>query len=96
MKEKIASTIALHQMTINELKEIKHNIEQSIEENVRFSIETKHIIGFDIGILKKKKTLSISNYTMNLLLDEAIKKKKERIDKLIDMEIEKRLKQYKQ
>lgn len=93
MKEKIANTIALHQMTINELKDIKHNIEQSIEENVRFSIETKHIIGFDIGILKKKKTLSISNYTMNLLLDEAIKKEKERIDKLIDMEIEKRLKQ---
>ena len=93
MKEKITNTIALHQMTINELKEIKHNIEESIEENVRFSIETKHIIGFDIGILKKKKTLSISNYTMNLLLDEAIKKEKERIDKLIDMEIEKRLKQ---
>ena len=93
MKEKITNTIALHQMTINELKEIKHNIEESIEENVRFSIETKHIIGFDIGILKKKKTLSISNYTMELLLDEAIKKEKERIDKLIDMEIEKRLKQ---
>lgn len=93
MKEKIANTIALHQMTINELKEIKHNIEQSIGENVKFSIETKHIVGFDIGILKKKKTLSISNNTMNLLLDEAIKKEKERIDKLIDMEIEKRLKQ---
>lgn len=92
MKEKIANTIALHQMTINELKEIKHNIEESIEENVRFSIETRHIIGFDIGILKKKKTLSISNYTMNLLLDEAIRKEKERIDKLIDIEIEKRLK----
>ena len=92
MKEKITNTIALHQMTINELKEIKHNIEESIEENVRFSIETKHIIGFDIGILKKKKTLSISNYTMELLLDEAIKKEKDRIDKLIDMEIERHIK----
>ena len=27
MKEKIANSIALHQMTINELKEIKYNIE---------------------------------------------------------------------
>ena len=93
MKEKIANSIALHQMTINELKEIKHNIEQSIDENVKFSIETRHIIGFDIGISKKKKTLSISNYTMKLLLDEAIRKEKERINKLIDMEIERRMKE---
>mgnify|MGYP000673041251 CR=1 FL=1 len=94
MKEKIANSIALHQMTINELKEIKQNVDQSIDKNVKFSIETKHIIGFDnIGILKKKKTLPISNYTMKLLLDEAIKKEKDRIDKLIDMEIERKLKQ---
>ena len=92
MKEKIANSIALHQMTINELKDIKQNVEQSIDEKVKFSIETKHIIGFDIGILKKKKTLEISNYTMELLLDEAIKKEKDRIDKLIDMEIERKLK----
>ena len=45
MKEKIANSIALHQMTINELKEIKHNIEQSIDENVKFNIETRHIKG---------------------------------------------------
>ena len=93
MEEKIANSIALRQMTINELKEIKHNIEQSVDKNVKFSIETRHIIGFDVGILKKKKTLPISNYTMKLLLDEAIRKEKERIDKLIDMEIERKLKQ---
>lgn len=93
MKEKIVNSIALRQMTINELKEIKHNIEQSVDKNVKFSIETRHIIGFDIGILKKKKTLPISNYTMKLLLDEAIRKEKERINKLIDMEIERKLKQ---
>ena len=93
MKEKIANSIALRQMAINELKEIKHNIEQSVDKNVKFSIETRHIIGFDIGILEKKKTLPISNYTMKLLLDEAIRKEKERIDKLIDMEIERKLKQ---
>ena len=93
MKEKIANSIVSHQMTIKELKEIKHNIEQSIDEDVKFSIETRHIINFDIGVFKKKKTLSISNHTMELLLDEVIKKEKERIDKLIDMEIERRLKQ---
>ena len=93
MKEKIANSIALRQMTINELKEIKHNIEQSVDKNVKFSIETRHIIGFDVGILKQKKTLPISNYTMKLLLDEAIRKEKERINKLIDMEIERKLKQ---
>ena len=93
MKEKIANSIALRQMAINELKEIKHNIEQSVDKNVKFSIETRHIIGFDVGILKKKKTLPISNYTMKLLLDEAIRKEKERIDKLIDMEIERRMKE---
>ena len=93
MKEKITNSIALRQMTINELKEIKHNIEQSVDENVKFSIETRHIIGFDIGILKKKKTLTNSNYTMKILLDEAIRKEKERIDKLIDMGIERKLKQ---
>ena len=93
MKEKIANSIALRQMTINELKEIKHNIEQSVDKNVKFSIETRHIIGFDVGILKKKKPLPISNYTMKLLLDEAIRKEKERINKLIDMEIERKLKQ---
>ena len=74
-------------------KNIKHNIEQSVDEKVKFSIETRHIIGFDIGISKKKKTLSISNYTMKLLLDEAIRKEKERINKLIDMEIERRMKE---
>ena len=43
-------------------------------------------------IFKCKNKLDISVYTMNLILDEAIKKEKERIDKLIDMEIEKYMK----
>lgn len=92
MEEKILNSIIQHQMTINELNEIKNNIEQSIDTNVEFNIKTKHLIGFDPGILKKKKKLSISNYSMNLIIDELIKKEKERIDKLIDMEIEKYMK----
>lgn len=43
-------------------------------------------------VIKRKDKLDISVYTMNLILDEAIRKEKERIDKLIDMEIENRIK----
>ena len=92
MEEKILNSIIQHQMTINELNEIKNNIEQSIDTNVEFNIKTEHLIGFDVGILRNKKKLSISNYSMNLIIDELIKKEKERIDKLIDMEIEKYMK----
>lgn len=93
MKEKIANSIVQHQMTINELNEIKNNIEQSIDTDVEFNIKTKHLIGYDVmGILKKKKKLSISNYSMSLIIDGLVKKEKERIDKLIDMEIERRMK----
>jgi hypothetical protein len=42
-------------------------------------------------LLKTKDKLSISTYTMCLIIDEAITKEKERIDKLIDMEIEKKV-----
>lgn len=92
MKEKIANEIALRQATIEEIKEIKHQIANSIDEKVQFNVVTRHLVGYDIGIYRRKAKLDISNYTMNIILDEAIKKEKERIDKLIDMEIERRLK----
>lgn len=43
-------------------------------------------------VIKRKDKLNISVYTMNLILDNAIAKEKDRIDKLIDMEIERKLK----
>ena len=43
-------------------------------------------------VIKRKDKLNISVYTMNLILDNAIAKVKDRIDKLIDMEIERKLK----
>lgn len=89
MNEKISNTIALHQMSINELKEIKHRVETTESEDVRFRIETKHWYGYsEPFIAKNKDKLEISVYTMNLILDEAIKKEKEKIDSLINIEIE--------
>lgn len=91
MNEKISNTIALHQMAINELKEIKHKVQKTATDDVRFRIETKHWYGYSEPFLAKTKDkLEISTYTMLLILDEAINKEKERIDKLIDMEVEKK------
>lgn len=92
MKEKIANSIALHQTTINELKELKHRLSNNFSDDVKFIIQTREFHPFDADIFKCKNKLDISVYTMNLILDEAIKKEKERIDKLIDMEIEKYMK----
>lgn len=91
MNEKICNTIALHQMSINELLEIKHRVETTNTDDVRFRVETKHWYGYSEPFLSKRKDkLEVSVYTMKLILDEAITKEKERIDKLIDMEIENR------
>ena len=93
MKDKIGNSIALHQMAINELKAIKHRVNTTATDDVRFKIETKHWYGYSEPFLAKNKDkLNVSVYTMNLILDEAIKKEKERIDKLIDMEIERHMK----
>ncbi len=92
MNEKISNTIALHQMSINELNEIKHRIKTTATDDIRFRVETKHWYGYSEPFLAKSKDkLEISVYTMNLILDEAIDKEKEKINKLIDMEIENRV-----
>lgn len=93
MKDKIANEIALRQMAINELKSLKKTVNESIDDSVKFNIITRHIFNFmDIGITKQKSTLDISVYTMNLILDEAIKKEKDCMDKLINAEVERKLK----
>ena len=43
MEEKIANSIASHQATINELKEIKLRVNKNINNIVRFRIETKQL-----------------------------------------------------
>ena len=93
MEDKISNTIALYQQTINELKELKERVEKSKTENIRFRIETKHWYGYsEPFFVTDKHKLNISKYSMQEILDEAIKKERERIEKLIDMEIEERRK----
>lgn len=85
MEDKIANEIALHQASINELLEIKNNIETTSTNDVRFKIETKHWYGYSEPFLyKRKDKLKISIYTMKLILNEAIKNEKEKINLLID------------
>lgn len=91
MKEKIANSIALHQMAINELKEIKIKIEDALEDTTKFVVETQQLTW--ASVFTRKDKINISTYTMNLIIDKAIEIEKERIDKLIDMEIEKRIKE---
>jgi hypothetical protein len=93
MEEKICNTIALCQMSINELRDIKKRLEDNCTDNVKFIIQTREFNPIDLATFKHKYKLDVSTYTMNLILDEAIRKEKERIDKLIDMEIERRMKE---
>ena len=93
MEEKICNTIALCQMSINELRDIKKRLEDNCTDNVKFIIQTREFNPIELATFRRKHKLDISTYTMNLILDEAIRKEKERIDKLIDMEIERRMKE---
>ena len=93
MEEKICNTIALCQMSINELIDIKKRLEDNCTDNVKFIIQTREFNPIELATFKRKHKLDISTYTMNLILDEAIRKEKERIDKLIDMEMERRIKE---
>ena len=93
MEEKICNTIALCQMSINELRNIKKRLEDNCTDNVKFIIQTREFNPIDLATFRRKHKIDISTYTMNLILDEAIRKEKERIDKLIDMEIERRMKE---
>lgn len=92
MKDKIANSIVLHQMAINELQDLKKLIEDSTGQDVDFIIKTKHFDFISLCSYSRKNKLELSNYTINLILDEVIKKERERIDKLIDMEVNKKLK----
>ena len=92
MEDKIANSIVLHQMTIKELEEIEKNIAENIDDVVRFYIGTRLAFGgWEPCITRIKNKLEVSPRTMLLILDEAKKKEKEKIDKLIDMEIDHRM-----
>lgn len=92
MEDKIANSIALHQMTIKELEEIKENIAENIDDVVRFRIETRRIFRvWEPYISRIKNKLEVSPRTMILIIEEVIADEKRKINKLIDMEVDKRI-----
>lgn len=96
MNEKLINSIVLHQSSIEELKKLKECIDDNTEDNVNFIVETSHMIGyFDVNFIKRKTKVNISNHSMNLILDEAIEKEKDEINKLIDMEVNNRMSKQK-
>lgn len=91
MEDKIGNTIAKHQQIINELELLSFNIERSETSDIRFKIETKHWYGYSEPFLKKDKhILNLSKKTMQTVINATIEKEKEKINKCIDKEIEKR------
>ena len=92
MEDKIANSIALHQMTIKELEEIKENIAENIDDVVRFRIETRRIFRvWEPYISRIKNKLEVSPRTMILIIDGIIEDEKRKINKLIDMEVDQRI-----
>ena len=96
MEDKIANSIALHQMTIKEIREIKRNVRDNIDDTVRFRIETRLIFRrWEPYIYKVKNKLEMSPRTMLLILEEVERKEKKKIYKLIDIELANRKKKKK-
>ncbi len=78
------------QKKINDFSDMKKLIHDSVGENVRFLIETKHIYGWglDPSIGKRKNDLDFDKETISALLDYAISIEQEKIKKAIELEIE--------
>lgn len=75
-----------HNIDFNKL--YKFNNGDKINEKIRLKIETKHWYGYSEPFLSKSKDrLKVSKHTMLKILDEAIKKEEDYINKLIDKEI---------
>ena len=92
MDEKISNTIALKQQIINELEKLSMDVKESVTKDIRFRIETKHWYGYSEPFLKRNRhILEVSKDTMQAILNSAIEKEKERIEKCIDMEIHRRI-----
>lgn len=88
----IENSIALHQENIEGFKQIKKRVEESETEQLRIEIQTKHWHGFSEPILlKHHNKIEIPKHSATVLLETAIKLEQEKIDKIIDMEIEKRM-----
>ena len=91
--EKIYNTIFVKQNTINKLKKLHDIIDSSRSQNVRFRVETKHWYGYgtDFNEGKERTEIPISKDEMRSIIEIAIERQTEYINKLIDMEVEARI-----
>lgn len=91
--DKIINTIALKQGIIEEIESIKEQVRKSENKKIRIKIETKHWYGFSEPFLGKlHHKICVSKETITKILNQVQDLEKERINKLIDMEIENRIK----
>lgn len=92
-KEKIYNSIALQQSQIEEINKVKERVISSDTENIIIKIETKHWYGYsEPFLMKDKDKIELSKSTIISILTEIQNRCTERIDKLIDMEMERRKK----
>ena len=92
MNDKIGNSIVKHQLIINELKQIKNIVEKNINKKVKFCVHSKELFhSWEPCPIYHKNNIDVSPDTMYIILNEAIKKERERINKLIDMEIDREL-----
>lgn len=91
IEERVNNSIMIHQQTIKQLRELKEKVHNNQDEQVRFRIETKHWYGYDTPhLLKNRSIVDLDEYTMKVVLDEAIKCENRRINKCIEILIERR------
>lgn len=86
-REYILNTIAKKVATINDLKKIKEKVKNNTGDTIKLKIQTVGLYYF-ADLIKENSNFTLSNYSMGLILDEAINKEKEGINKLIDKLIE--------
>lgn len=90
-EEKTYNSIVLQKSRIEEIEKIKQLVASSETKDIRINVETKHWYGYLDPFLKKEKhKIKLTKDTTILILEGLQDKCKERIDKLIDMEIERR------
>ena len=91
-KEKLENTIAQKVGIIKELKEIMNHVKASNTNTIKMKIETKKIF-FDYvdcihDTVKQKHKIEFEKETIISILESAIEKEQEYINKCIDLEIE--------
>lgn len=90
-EEKINNSIVFQKSRIEEIEKVKQQVALSETKTIRIKIETKHWYGYSEPFLSKDKhKIELTKDTTISILNEIQSKCRERIDKLIDMEIERR------